>query len=162
MTTTSRLATELQATNALPAEWREPFLAVHRHRFLPDQFWIDDEQNRPVPVSRDEDPQRWRDWAYRDVPILTQFDDGRTVWPDSRGEVCTSSASKPALVLRMLDALDVRDGQRVLEIGTGTGYNAALLAARLGAGRVFTVEIDSVSRSRRAGGWLPLGTRRPW
>jgi SAM-dependent methyltransferase len=36
----------------------------------------------------------------------------------------------------------VRNGQRVLEIGTGTGYNAALLSHRCGAGQVSTVDID--------------------
>ncbi|UGQ08960.1 methyltransferase domain-containing protein [Yinghuangia sp. ASG 101] len=43
----------------------------------------------------------------------------------------------------MLDATDVRDGQRVLEIGTGTGVTAALLRDRVGVnGRVVTVEVD--------------------
>jgi protein-L-isoaspartate(D-aspartate) O-methyltransferase len=142
LTTTSRLAAELRAARALPAAWREAFWAVPRHRFLPGRFWVDDQWGRPEPISRDEEPERWWEWAYRNVPILTQFDDGRTVWPDTDGEVCTSSASKPEHVLRMLDTLEVRVGQRVLEIGTGTGYNAALLAARLGAGSVLTVEID--------------------
>ncbi|MGB6164285.1 MAG: hypothetical protein WBF75_17295 [Pseudonocardiaceae bacterium] len=62
---------------------------------------------------------------------MTQFDNGATVWPDTTGEHPTSSASQPSLVLDMLAALDVRGGHRVLEIGTGTGYHAALLAARL-------------------------------
>jgi protein-L-isoaspartate O-methyltransferase len=45
-------------------------------------------------------------------------------------------------MLVMLNALDAHEGQRVLEIGTGTGYNAALLAHRLGVDNVVSVEID--------------------
>jgi protein-L-isoaspartate(D-aspartate) O-methyltransferase len=56
----------------------------------------------------------------------------------------TSSASEPGMVAAMLDCLDMQEGQRVLEIGTGTGYNAALLAHRLGSSQVTTVEIDPV------------------
>jgi protein-L-isoaspartate O-methyltransferase len=44
--------------------------------------------------------------------------------------------------VRMLETLDICDGHRVLEIGTGSGYNAALLAERLGDDHVFTVDID--------------------
>jgi protein-L-isoaspartate O-methyltransferase len=42
----------------------------------------------------------------------------------------------------MLDRLDVRSGHRVLEIGTGTGYNAALLCHRLGPEHVYSIDID--------------------
>lgn len=51
----------------------------------------------------------------------------------------------PSAVLGMLAELDVRQANSVLEIGTGTGWNAALLATLVGAqGNVDTVEIDTV------------------
>ncbi len=140
--TIERLVAELDAADAVPVAWRAAFLAVPRHAFLPPQVWVDDEDGKPQPLSCDDDPDQWLETAYRNVPILIQFDDGTTRWPDTSGELCTSSASKPDLVLSMLAALEVHEGHTVLEIGTGTGYNAALLAARLGAPNVTTVEID--------------------
>jgi len=51
---------------------------------------------------------------------------------------CGQTISQPLVVARMLDLLDVRPGDRVLDVGTGSGYHAALLAA-LG-GQVSTIE----------------------
>lgn len=52
----------------------------------------------------------------------------------------------------MLTALDAHDGHRVLEIGTGTGYHAALLAHCLGDSNVTTIKIDPAMcrRARQA------------
>lgn len=64
-----------------------------------------------------------------------------------------SSSSQPGLMATMLELLDVQPGQRVLEVGAGTGYNAALLAVLVGpAGRVTTVDVDGqlARRARRA------------
>ncbi len=133
----------LNTAGVLPAAWREAFLAVPRHTFLPDKIWVDDGDGEPQPVNRDTDPDRWLESAYANVPIVTQFDDGATVWP-AIGTHRTSSASEPAMVAAMLDCLDVRQDQRVLEIGTGTGYNTALLAHRFGSSQITTVEIDPV------------------
>jgi protein-L-isoaspartate O-methyltransferase len=56
---------------------------------------------------------------------------------------------------RMLEMLDIHDWMRVLEIGTGTGYNLAWLCHRLGQGCVFSVDIDphllTLARHRLAG-----------
>ncbi|WP_171074728.1 methyltransferase, FxLD system [Nonomuraea basaltis] len=80
--------------------------------------------------------------AYRDEPIVTKRDEaGRPI----------SSSSQPAIMATMLDQLGVAPGHRVLEIGAGTGYNAALLARLAGPdGLVVSVDIDDelVARAR--------------
>jgi protein-L-isoaspartate(D-aspartate) O-methyltransferase len=71
--------------------------------------------------------------AYADQAIVTHHRDG----------VPTSSASQPAVVAAMLEQLRPSPGGSILEIGAGTGYNAALLSELVGAsGRVVTVDID--------------------
>jgi protein-L-isoaspartate(D-aspartate) O-methyltransferase len=156
--TTERLAVEL--AGKIPAEWADVISAVDRARFIPARVWVYDEDNEPRPLDRDADPRQWWRVVYSDTSIMTQFDNGATVWPDTTGKHPTSSASQPSLVLDMLAALDVREGHRVLEIGTGTGYHAALLAARLGDDAVSTIEIDpTVAQQARtslaAAGYAP-------
>ena len=59
------------------------------------------------------------------------------------GGVGLSSSSQPSIMAVMLEQLELEPGQRVLEIGAGTGYNAALIAHLVGPrGRVTTVDID--------------------
>lgn len=71
-----------------------------------------------------------------------------------------SSASAPSIVATMLDQLDVRPGHRVLEIGAGTGYNAALLAELVGPdGSVTTIDIDPVVTARAAAALDGTGVR---
>lgn len=71
--------------------------------------------------------------VYRDVAIPTKHAQGLPI----------SSSSQPAIMALMLQQLAVQPGQRVLEIGAGTGFNAALLAHLVGpAGHVVTVDID--------------------
>jgi protein-L-isoaspartate(D-aspartate) O-methyltransferase len=73
------------------------------------------------------------DEVYRDEAIPTKMEGGHAI----------SSSSQPAIMAIMLEQLEVSPGQRVLEIGAGTGYNAALLGQLVGArGRVIAVDID--------------------
>ncbi|MGH3924892.1 MAG: methyltransferase domain-containing protein, partial [Pseudonocardiaceae bacterium] len=155
------MVTRLTAMDEL-ARWKEavapwwPVLAtVPRHRFIPDTVWIENPEPWPtlVPVDRGDDPDRWLELTYgHDDPVVTQVDDGQPSGPGLAGAMQTSSASAPDIVAIMLAALDAHPGERVLEIGTGTGYNAALLAHRLGAQQVTSIEIDPdvAARARRA------------
>jgi protein-L-isoaspartate(D-aspartate) O-methyltransferase len=83
-------------------------------------------------------------WAvYHDRAIVTKRDAlGRP----------SSSSSQPRIMTAMLEQLQVRPGQRVLEVGAGSGYNAALLATLVGpGGLVVSVELDDqVARSAQA------------
>jgi len=67
-----------------------------------------------------------------------------------RGGTVVSSISQPSIIVHMLELLQVRPNDAVLEIGTGSGYNAALLARLAPGGTVVSVEIepDLLERAR--------------
>ena len=96
---------------------REAFLAVPRERFVHD-------------FATHEGVEA----VYRDEAIPTKF--------DPRG-FAISSSSQPAIMAEMLEQMRLAPGMRVLEIGAGTGYNAALLAEIVGRrGVVTTIDVD--------------------
>ena len=68
-------------------------------------------------------PERLREFAYEDLPL-----------PIAAGQ----TISQPYIVALMTEALDLEGGEKVLEIGTGSGYAAAVLAEI--AAEVYTVE----------------------
>ncbi|MER0241959.1 methyltransferase domain-containing protein [Streptomyces sp. HSW2009] len=145
----AELAGTLLEAGVLTADWAEAFAAVPRAAFLPELVWVHDmATGRSTPVDRREDPAAWQRAADANVPIVTQWDDGQHAGPEP-GNTPSSSASMPSVVAGMLRDLDVRDGMRVLEVGTGTGWNAGLLAQRLGGGSgVVSVEIDAAVADR--------------
>lgn len=65
--------------------------------------------------------------AYDDVPL--PLEKGATI-------------SQPTTVVRMLDALGVREDDIILEVGTGSGYNVALLATLAPRGHVYTIDVS--------------------
>ncbi|WP_405613985.1 methyltransferase domain-containing protein [Streptomyces sp. NBC_01508] len=139
------LARRLTEAGHLSPSWRDVFAQVDRKRFIPDRIWIHDE-GRYHPVNRTTAPASWNALVYDDRALVTQVED-EVPNEDDGGEAATaltpsSSASMPRVVATMLDILAVADGMTVLEVGTGTGYNAALLAARLGDEHVVSVEMD--------------------
>lgn len=109
-----RLVASLQESGALTdPEVTRAFRSVLRHHFLPGR-----------PLSE----------VYEDTVILTKVSERGTA---------ISSSSQPAIMAIMLQQLRPQPGQRVLEIGAGTGYNAALLGYLVGPqGRVVTLDLD--------------------
>ncbi len=95
-----------------------------------------------VSASSPDTRERWWNGVWANTSLVTQLGD-LSRWEPRATTGPTSSSSAPSLMTRMLEALDIRDGHRVLEIGTGTGYNAALMSHRLGQENVFSVDVDA-------------------
>jgi len=88
-----------------------------------------------------------------EVPVEEAYVDDAIVTKQDPAGLPISSSSQPTIMAIMLDQLAAQPGHRVLEIGAGTGYNAALLAHLVGAhGEVVSVDIDQdvVDRARTA------------
>lgn len=108
-----RMVAEVRAHIPITERIAAAMETVPRHHFLPG-----------IPLER----------AYAEEAVVVKRD---------AFQQPISSASQPAMVALMLDQLDPRSGMRVLEIGAGTGYSAALLAELVGpAGHVTTVDLD--------------------
>jgi protein-L-isoaspartate(D-aspartate) O-methyltransferase len=103
----------LKQAHLLDIPTEAAFRAVPRAAFLPD-----------LPP----------DQVYKDEAVPIKVDEDGTV---------LSSSSQPSMMAIMLRQLRLAPGQNVLEVGTGTGYNAALMQHIVGSGgKVTSVEID--------------------
>ena len=137
------LVRDLAASGAIrsPAIERA-FRRVERHRFI-EGFYDEASDERPyVAVDPDNPSPEALERIYSRRALTTRLRDG----------LPCSSTSMPALVASMLELLELRPGMKVLEIGSGTGYNAALIAEIVGEhGLVVTVDIedDVVSQTAR-------------
>lgn len=92
-------------------------------------------------------PEDQRPYAYEDRPLPIGF--GQTI-------------SAPSVVARMTELLQVRKGQKVLEVGTGSGYQASILAWLVGEkGHVWTIERipELAARAKGAIESIGLGDR---
>lgn len=150
----ARLADRLEAAGHLRSRvWREAVAAVPRHRFVPAFFRRTDAPQGTLwePVTpRRQGVDDWLRAVYTDETLVTQLD-GRlhpTAVDGPTPGNPTSSSTLPGLVVRMLEDLAPMDGDRVLEVGTGTGYSTALLCHRLGSSRVASVEYDWATAER--------------
>ncbi|MEV8373634.1 rRNA adenine N-6-methyltransferase family protein [Kribbella sp. NPDC056861] len=141
-----RRAGELVATLEEKGHLTDPrlkaaFTDVPRHLFVPEYLRIELDENgfaiMDGKVNRS-DPD-YLDAVYTDQPLMTQTKpvEGQ---PDSF--VWSSSSSMPSVMADMIEELDVQPGMTILESGTGTGYNAAILCHLLGDHAVTTLEID--------------------
>ena len=137
----------------LPAGIEQAYQSTPRHLFV-KQFYqsgqnewehtVIDEQNLAVKLPI----------LYQDMPLILVTD------TESNFLAAKSSISQPSLVLSMLNKLNIQEGDSVLEIGAGSGWNAAMMGRLVGeTGRVHSVEIipELVGPARGAIAGLGIG-----
>src|SRR5919108_4647080 len=112
------------------------FRRVPRHLLIPRVYT----GRREQPEFTEIDPSNPEHLAmiYTDQALLIH-------WPEP------SSSSQPSLMAQMLELLEPRPGMRVLEIGAGSGYNAALMAELVGDAALVTavdIQADVVEQAR--------------
>ena len=138
-----RYADRLKADGAIgPAAVERAFRSVPRHRLLERFYYRDAESFRTIEHDPGHPRRDHLALIYADTALATR----------RAGVMPTSSTSQASLVAKMLELLDLDAGMKVLEVGAGTGYNAALLAEIVGDQRlVVTVDVleDVVEQTRR-------------
>jgi protein-L-isoaspartate(D-aspartate) O-methyltransferase len=108
----------------------QAYLSTPRHRFVTRyREWGVKEWNQ----VRTENLEEHAATLYANKPLILFGDDDDNV---------PSTISQPAFVLHMLDLLQLRPGQKVFELGAGSGWNAALMGHLVGPeGHVYSLEI---------------------
>ncbi|MFI0423771.1 methyltransferase domain-containing protein [Spongiactinospora sp. 9N601] len=135
----------------IPGPVRAAFQAMPRHLFIPPVALVGG-ADMTAGIDRHADPAAWMNAVYSDMPIVTQLADGAVPIRDTISDDgslrlppaadYTSSNSAPATVADLLVLLDPAPGHRVLEVGTGTGWTAALLSHLVGEHNVTSIEVD--------------------
>lgn len=130
--------------------WQSAFTEVHRGDFLPAMSLFSDREGLRL-INRAEDPEAWLTAAYRPDVSVRILD----------GDRIRSAASQPLAIAELLLAAAIEPGMRVLEIGSGVGFTAALLAYALGSVNVTTIEFDplmATTAARNLAGRGPVRT----
>ncbi|MGW6529828.1 methyltransferase domain-containing protein [Streptomyces venezuelae] len=128
-------------------EWHEAVSHTARHQLVPR--WWQRIPNSPAQewelVCPPEGSAEFMHAAYSDETLVTRVGpthaDHAAPGEHGKGDP-TSSSTLPGLIVSMAHRLDVKQGQRVLDVGTGSGYSAGLFARRFGDEYVTSVDVD--------------------
>lgn len=122
-------------------EIESTFLKVPRHMLIENIYQFDNEWHKETFDPYNPTPAHL-EYIYSNKAIVIGIN----------GDAPSSSASQPGLVANMLELLELRPGMKVLEIGAGTGYNAALMSNLVGGqSLIVSVDIqkDLIARTQR-------------
>ena len=122
-----KIAEQNNIHHPLSEKVKRAFMEVPRHKFVPvfriDGDWINITENNL---------EEYLPYLYGDFPLGIYASEGQIV----------STISQPSFVLRMIDMLKLEEGDNVFELGTGSGWNAALMSRIVGPkGKIVSLEI---------------------
>ncbi len=131
------------------SRWYPVIASVPRHTFVP-RWWV---RVAPGPLWHDAwelrdgpaEPDAWMNDAYADKSLITQVGEQHADHASPSDKPTgqpTSSATLPGLLVQMYRHAMIGDGMDVLDVGAGSGYGTALLAARLGDTHVTSIDVD--------------------
>ena len=130
------------ATPAISKEIEAAYFDTPRHHFVDRLLdYNEGKEIVEIPIT-EENLSKYLPQLYGNHPLALAVNE--------KG-VGISSISQPSAVLLMLQKLDIQKGQRILEIGTASGWNAALMSKLVGVkGEVHSIEIisDLVQRAK--------------
>ncbi len=137
------------AARAVPhprSRWFPAVAATPRHVLVPAWFYRDEGTGRwQAWDGSGSDRQEWLESTYANKTRITRIG---ALHADHAGPgdhpagMPASSATGPGLTVQMLRLGWLREGDAVCDMGTGTGYSAALLCHRLGAGNITSIDVD--------------------
>jgi protein-L-isoaspartate O-methyltransferase len=137
----ARLADE---TTEPSSRWRPLVATVPRQVFVP-RWWAGTSDGWALRDGPAMAGHNWAEGVYRDKSLVTrvgtQHADHAAPADRPPGQP-TSSSTMPGLVVTMYRHAMIGDGMDVLDVGTGSGYGAALLTARLGNDYVTSLDVD--------------------
>jgi protein-L-isoaspartate O-methyltransferase len=107
------------------------FEIIPRHEFVGDFYEWDYTDHRWECVAKAS--PGWLKKVYTNIQLVTSL---------NQYDKPNVSSSKPDIMASKIQSLKLQPGHRVLEIGTGTGYNAALVGAIVGPQNVVTIDIN--------------------
>ena len=129
------LLSEIEASGRqLSRSTAEAILDVPRHAFLRKLFVMSNrERTEWLPYNLDYKREHDRRLAYRDESFVVQ----------TRNGIPSITCNAPGVIVKSLEALQVKKGRKVLEVGAGTGYSAALISEIVeDPSLVTSIEID--------------------
>jgi protein-L-isoaspartate O-methyltransferase len=126
------------------SRWYPPLCVTPRHLLVPS-WWEGNDGGGWTVRHGASDARAWLETAYADRSLITQVatlhadhaQPGTTVTGPP-----TSSATLPGLMIQMYRHAHLYEDCQVLDVGLGSGYGLALLAARLGGRNVTSIDID--------------------